>query len=1170
MTAIPPPAGSRPLPYRLAAPVQQRVHDRLSRLVGPGPAAHFRDACRVMDAPEEFEAATALVGHLLRELEDALRDVLVPRVGRGTDSLESLDPDLERLLAVEGVAADSSLALGLIGLLRDRGRRSSREGHASQIRSILSVLDISPGSEIAVAWLRIARREYGLTRFAHRRNLDAPRPLDPTFIELWEAMVRVFDVVLARFEARFHGIFEEVDELRGISRPTSADARRLATELPNSPVLRRFFFEGIVAPAWLPLLVAEGLFRDPPAPIVDSDRRSVTYPDWPASRFLARVAREPSVQQVVARALDALPATENIRVVADVLEALTTLPSTLAVASRERALAWLERQDHLLLLGPRELLPLGRHLAESGDTAGARRILQVLVELRRRSLPASTPGAPRIGFWDYQRLLSETLPCEGYFSDSVELFCFLLERLEECGDIEVSGRALAPHFLRHAIEETSQDDDEDAFGVLVSAVRDAAAAVVERKPSRLDFVIGRLRTGETAVVWKTRIELNLLRTSAQPALSYIEERLLDRELLAEADCHHEYRTLLRERFALLVPEAQERLLALLVQAPSVDRIQDERLKSGAPPLSKEEARELRELVARDLLSLISESLPSRYSTLFAALVRRHGPARHPEFLSYVTSSFRVWGARSPISSEELSAMSVADVRAFLESWVPSANPFDDPTREGLASALAAAVSARPDDYAPFLSELRMSEPTYVRGVILGYQTAVKAKRPIPWEPVLGFCLWAVQQQGPGAVSPPSWFGRDPDWTWVRGSVLDLLRDGLDRDQREIPAYCREAVWSLLTILARDTSSPTQEQDAKTQDFLSSGINCTRGRALGLAIEYGVWVRESLGSEARGSFEQMPEVRALLSELLDPVREPSPSVRAVFGAELGRLAFLDSAWLERSLAQIFPGDAAGRELRSAAWSAYLRYGFVNASMYRLLKPIFDDEVAVFLANPGREEAEGKKLASHLAWLYVWGAVPLESAGPWAAFLAQSPLNLVRIAIGSVGRSLLQSTDPLPEPARSRLEALWRARLEFFAAHGGLPTDELEAFCWWFASRKFDPVWAAERILEGAVIHGGLPANHSLLEALSALAPSIPEKAARIVHEIVRGEDDPMLLSYEAPALRAVIVTVRATTGALAEPTIQATLGMLAAKGCTALLDLTSPTQGASLGRAPHSA
>ena len=72
ISPIPPPWGSASEGRRL------RVTLRLRKLVGPGAADFFRDACALMDDPHRFSSTSHLVGHLMRETESALRVVLQP------------------------------------------------------------------------------------------------------------------------------------------------------------------------------------------------------------------------------------------------------------------------------------------------------------------------------------------------------------------------------------------------------------------------------------------------------------------------------------------------------------------------------------------------------------------------------------------------------------------------------------------------------------------------------------------------------------------------------------------------------------------------------------------------------------------------------------------------------------------------------------------------------------------------------------------------------------------------------------------------------------------------------------------------------------------------------------------------------------------------------------
>lgn len=53
--------------FRFQDPRQERIFRGL-RLVGPGPASFYRDACQLMAAEPLLESSAHLVAHLLREI----------------------------------------------------------------------------------------------------------------------------------------------------------------------------------------------------------------------------------------------------------------------------------------------------------------------------------------------------------------------------------------------------------------------------------------------------------------------------------------------------------------------------------------------------------------------------------------------------------------------------------------------------------------------------------------------------------------------------------------------------------------------------------------------------------------------------------------------------------------------------------------------------------------------------------------------------------------------------------------------------------------------------------------------------------------------------------------------------------------------------------------------
>lgn len=93
------------------------------KLVGPGPATMFADACELMTKPDEFGSTTHLIAHLLREVLSSLEEVLYAVSGPSdlqqppTISLADTDaPTQCDVAAAKANPANSSNELSAVGL----------------------------------------------------------------------------------------------------------------------------------------------------------------------------------------------------------------------------------------------------------------------------------------------------------------------------------------------------------------------------------------------------------------------------------------------------------------------------------------------------------------------------------------------------------------------------------------------------------------------------------------------------------------------------------------------------------------------------------------------------------------------------------------------------------------------------------------------------------------------------------------------------------------------------------------------------------------------------------------------------------------------------------------------------------------------------------------------
>ena len=1122
-----------------------RIHQRL-RLVGLGPASFYRDACRLMSGEGQLESTTHLVGHLAREIESALRDVL-----------ESLTDRSERV-------------------------RKSKECHGgkheNEIRCILRALGISETEEVAIAWLKLPGQdnEYGLHARAHRHSLGAPRPLDDKFREFWAEFERILDGVLERFEARYLKVFSVLDELLTKSKPTGEDVGRLKNHVPNNLRTLSYFFEKVDRDAWLNLLKDAGFFKEPPEPVRDEEDRTVAFPPWPESRYLARMAelKSENVQQTVRDIALQVPDTQNTRVHEDLADVALALPPSHAADFVPKAKAWLECETLLLL--PAKLAELVSHLVEGNRTEKAldlaAALLAVLPDPKAEEKltqqgdfrPSLEPRA-RFDLWTYEQILKKQVPqlAEADGLAALSLLCGLLDDAVRFAVRDPASEAPrdGSYIWRPAIEDHSQNSEiADLRDLLICAVRDGALQLAESDSADVRKIVSLLEEGQWHVF--KRIALHLLSAVGHTAADIMAVRLTDRTLFKQVGVRHEYNLLLERRFAELTDEDQEQILETIAAGPDRETFMAAPLVSTGRPPTDQDYERYKKVWQRDRLAPISDIVLEPWNERYRQLVQEVGPPRHPEFPFYMESGFQT--PEAPKSREELASLSVADLAAFLRTWKPS-DRTEEPSPEGLGAEVRALVAGSPDRYASEAHQFKLPEPTYVRAFVQGLNDAVRQKSPFPWRAVLELCSWCVRQtrEIPGRTHDSPYLRYvDPDWGWARAAIADLVGEGFEEAPAEISVDLREAAWDVLQPLTHD-DEPTAEYEKRSLDSdmdpATLSINTVRGKAMHAAIRYALWLKRH-NKEEPPSFDFMPEVRVVLDERLENDR--SLTVRTVYGRWFPWLVRLDPVWAKEAVPKVFPSEPEQRALRDAAWETYIIFCRPDSKVFPMLLDEYHRAVrAIGEARPkGLRPADpDERLAEHLVVLYWQGKLELdEPDGLLSVFYHKAGVPLRTHALHFVGRALWQTEDPVPEQIVDRLRALWESRLGAVRS-GTAPAEEnvrLSAFGLWFVSGKFGDEWAIEQLEEALTLAGSVELDHLVVEQLAQVAESMPARAVRCLTLMVEGDKKGWLLSGWLEHARTILSAALKSTEKAAQERATELVHRLGARGYLQFRDLLS--------------
>jgi hypothetical protein len=311
---------------------RQRILRRLRRF-GPGPAGWYADICTLLDEDLPLRSTGMLVSHLFRELESALREVLLP------DAIRNDPPAGQR--------------------------------HVLEVQGVLDWLGIPADNPAAIVWLAEARK---LHTYAHRVRMEQT-PLDAAVRVRLAALEDMLDVVLDRFETRYVTVLQRLETLAAVRDPGKAHVKLLLGAFPQDYLTQERFFGLLDAPRWLPHLREYGFFSTPPAPETDDEARTVVFPAWPASTYLVRMTSVAPAD--VAAIAEQIPSTDNPRVNLDLAEVALLLPPADAACLVPRAV---EAIRGPYLIAPDRYAQLAVHCAQGGHTEQALAVMAALLQ----------------------------------------------------------------------------------------------------------------------------------------------------------------------------------------------------------------------------------------------------------------------------------------------------------------------------------------------------------------------------------------------------------------------------------------------------------------------------------------------------------------------------------------------------------------------------------------------------------------------------------------------------------------------------------------------------------------------------------------------------------------------------------------------------------------------
>ncbi|GAA2623856.1 hypothetical protein [Streptomyces vastus] len=649
------------------------------RRFGPGPAGWYADICTLLDEDLPLRSTGMLVSHLFRELESALREVLLP----------------------DAIRNDPTAGAG--------------QRHVFEVQGVLDWLGIPADNPAAIVWLAEARK---LHTYAHRVRMEQT-PMDAAVRVRLAELEDMLDVVLDRFETRYVTVLQRLETLAAVREPGKAHVKLLLNAFPQDYLTQERFFGLLDAPRWLPHLREYGFFSTPPAPETDDEARTVVFPAWPASTYLVRMT---SVAPAgVAAIAEQIPSTDNPRVNLDLAEVALLLPPADAARLVPRAV---EAIRGPYLIAPDHYAQLAVHCAQGGHTEQALAVMAALLQ-------AAQHGG-RIDDYDLQEILrshNTTLArhlgaawLEALTDSLASTLLATGMNPDRAGGEDLSGVWYPELDPGHG---GMRSDDRALF---TEAVRDTADHLAATDIRRVLSIL----ESQPWLVFR-RLRLHILQRHGANAPDVVESILTDLDQIAAARSQREWALLARACAGSLGPAALEGVLAVIDAGPDTERfVQRFRRTSGGAEPPEQYVEQWAGAWQRDRYAALADVLPEQQLRRYRELCDSLGPAPSLDTIPQPLA----WAAADEEGSpENLAAMTATGLISHARQFQPTPTRFGT-NAEAFRSQLQAAVTSQALIYqedAPQFAEL---DDDHLAAVLDGFRTAIQAGQQLSWATIL--------------------------------------------------------------------------------------------------------------------------------------------------------------------------------------------------------------------------------------------------------------------------------------------------------------------------------------------------------------------------------------------------------------------------------------------------
>ena len=392
------------------------------------------------------------------------------------------------------------------------------------------------------------------------------------------------------------------------------------------------------------------------------------------------------------------------------------------------------------------------------------------------------------------------------------------------------------------------------------------------------------------------------------------------------------------------------------------------------------------------------------------------PIEHPGLLRWTETW---WGDTSPMTVEDLSSMSNAQIAEYLANFKET-EVFhrSDPTERGLAQTFEKCVEVNPQKFTDNLLPFQEVSNFYQSSLLNGFLTAWREKKEFDWAALLKFICQILSSEHFWIEQYEIGFNYR---NWVLSGAADLIEEGTKEDKHAFDKQLLPLAEEILLILVEKAEPSMFAPIDSSLDALSSN----RGKTFSAMIDYALRFARANEDELEG-YRWPQAIRADFTKRLDRSVEPSLEFSYVLGFYLPCLSYLDTEWVVGNIDRIFPQP--DEDHWQAAFSGYLLHPGVREEFYALLKARGHYRKA--LSTHFADAEVVNRLVTHVCTGWIENSETLtDRTSLIYQLINTSRLNLLSGVVYFFSRR----SDDLSDKVKAKVRPAWRALFEVLSQH-----------------------------------------------------------------------------------------------------------------------------------------